>query len=93
MHPDLVWPGCGPSPYADERPLRIPPGPTVETVIAVGMERNFLDRNFESCELVGRVTNRYGVANQAIEGHADLFVCRRLRRPWPDFWAHFQYYG
>jgi hypothetical protein len=67
--------------------------PPPQTVIAVGMDRDFLYRNFESCELVGRLTNRYGIENNVIDGYADVFVCRRLRQPWPDFWEHFQYYG
>ena len=67
--------------------------PPPQTVIAVGMDHDFLDRNFDSCELVGRLTNRYGVENSAINGYADVFVCRHLRQPWPDFWEHFRYYG
>jgi hypothetical protein len=64
-----------------------------ETVIAVGLHRDFLDQSFESCELVGHVTSRYGIVNSAIDGYADVFLCRHLRQPWPDFWKHFQYYG
>jgi len=67
--------------------------PSPETVITVGMDRDFLYRNFESCEVVGRLTNRYGIENSVIDGYADVFVCRHLRQPWPDFWEHFRYYG
>ena len=67
--------------------------PPPRTVIAVGMERDFLDRNFDSCELVGRLTNRYGVENSAINGYADVFLCRDLRQPWPEFWRQFKYFG
>jgi 4-amino-4-deoxy-L-arabinose transferase-like glycosyltransferase len=67
--------------------------PPPKTVIAVGMGRDFLDRNFGSCELVGRLSNPYGIENQSIGGYADVFVCRNLRQPWPDFWQHFRYYG
>lgn len=26
-------------------------------------------------------------------GNPDLYVCRNLREPWPEFWAHVQYFG
>jgi len=67
--------------------------PPPETVIVVGMSRDLLDQNFASCELVGRLTNPYGITNNAIDGYTDVFLCRRLRQPWPDFWKHFQSYG
>ncbi|HEY1209482.1 MAG TPA: glycosyltransferase family 39 protein [Terracidiphilus sp.] len=67
--------------------------PPPETVIVVGLHRDILDQNFASCELVGHLTNRYGITNSAIDGYADVFLCRKLRQPWPDFWKHFQYYG
>jgi 4-amino-4-deoxy-L-arabinose transferase-like glycosyltransferase len=67
--------------------------PAPQTVITVGMERDFLFRNFESCQLAGRATNRYGIGNLAIVGYEDIFVCRHLRQPWPEFWKHFQYFG
>ena len=67
--------------------------PPPETVIVVGMSRAFVDRSFASCELAGRLTNRYGVVNHAIAGYEDVFVCRQLRQSWPEFWKHFQYFG
>ena len=67
--------------------------PPPQTVILVGMSRDFVEGNFESCELAGRLTNRYGIDNATIDGYADVFVCRNLRQPWRDFWAHFRSYG
>src|SRR5271157_4349278 len=67
--------------------------PPPQTLILVGLRRDFAEQNFESCELVGRVTNRYGIENDTITGYADVFVCRNLRQPWPVFWQHFRYYG
>ncbi len=67
--------------------------PPPETVIVVGMHRDLLDQNFASCELVGHLTNPYGITNSAINGYADVFVCRHLRQPWPDFWKHFRSFG
>jgi 4-amino-4-deoxy-L-arabinose transferase-like glycosyltransferase len=67
--------------------------PPPETLIVVGMHRDLLDQNFESCELVNHLTNPWGITNNAIDGYADVFLCRHLRQPWPDFWRHFQSYG
>ncbi len=67
--------------------------PPPQTVITLGEHRDFLEQNFESCVLAGRAANRYGIVNRAVAGWDEIFVCRRLRRPWPEFWKHFQYYG
>ena len=67
--------------------------PPPQTVITLGEHRDFLEQNFESCVLAGRATNHYGIVNNALAGWDEIFVCRHLRRPWPEFWKHFQYYG
>ena len=67
--------------------------PPPETVVVLGMHRDFVDRNFESCVLAGRVTNRYGIANSSVADWNEIFVCRHLRQPWPAFWKRFQSYG
>jgi hypothetical protein len=67
--------------------------PAPETVIILGEHRDFGEQNFESCELVAHVTNKYGIENSAVAGYADVFVCRGLRRDWPEFWKGFQYFG
>jgi len=66
--------------------------PPPQTVITLCEHRDFLEKNFDSCVLAGRVSNRYGIANSAV-GWDEIFVCRRLRQSWPEFWKHFQYYG
>ncbi len=67
--------------------------PPPELLIVVGMDSSFVNHNFESCVIAGQVTNRYGIDNKAIDGWADVFVCRHLLQPWPVFWQHFQYFG
>jgi hypothetical protein len=67
--------------------------PPPQTLIVVGLSRDVLERNFESCVLAGHVTNRYGVLNEETTRHPDLFVCRQLRQPWPAFWKQFRNYG
>lgn len=67
--------------------------PPPETVIVVGFSRERAEQLFTSCELAGRITNRYGVANEETRFHPDIFLCRDLRRPWPLFWPEFRYFG
>lgn len=67
--------------------------PPPETLIVIGFSRQFGDRYFESCELAGRITNRYGVANEETTDHTDILVCRHLRERWPQFWKKFRRYG
>ena len=47
---------------------------------------------FETCELAGRVTNRYGVRNEET-GHSAIYLCRGLRQPWPAFWEGIKSFG
>jgi hypothetical protein len=67
--------------------------PPPQTVISVAMDPEFLVKNFESCELVGTLTKPFAIQNHALSFYSDLFVCRNLRKPWPEFWRHFQDYG
>src|SRR5215469_4810951 len=67
--------------------------PPPQTVIAVEMDPSFLTQNFESCERVGTLTKPFGIQNYALSFYPDLFVCRNLRKPWPEFWSHLRYYG
>ncbi|HEY2124336.1 MAG TPA: glycosyltransferase family 39 protein [Chthoniobacterales bacterium] len=67
--------------------------PPPATLIVIGLSREFLERNFESCEVAGQVSNRYGVLNEETREHPDIFVCRRLRLPWDEFWKAFRHYG
>jgi len=66
--------------------------PPPQTIIAVNMDPDFLERSFASCQVAARLSNRWGIANSAVP-NADVYVCRGLRKPWPEFWAKFQYYG
>jgi hypothetical protein len=67
--------------------------PPPQTVIAVGEDPSFLTQNFESCERGGTLTKPFGIQNQALSFYPNLFVCRNLRKPWPEFWTRLQYYG
>ena len=67
--------------------------PAPEILIVLGMSARDVNRLFESCKLAGHVTNRFNVVNDETRYHPDIFVCRNLRYPWPDFWKQFRYYG
>jgi hypothetical protein len=67
--------------------------PPPETVIVLGLAREFLERHFTSCELVAQTSNAYGVANEETTRHRDIFVCRGLREGWAEFWKTFRHYG
>jgi 4-amino-4-deoxy-L-arabinose transferase-like glycosyltransferase len=67
--------------------------PAPQTLIVVGFPSYTLERIFRTCDLAGHVTNRYGVKNEETRDHPDIFVCRGLRQPWPEFWKHFRYFG
>jgi 4-amino-4-deoxy-L-arabinose transferase-like glycosyltransferase len=67
--------------------------PPPETVIVLGMSRRWVNEHFAACELAGHTGNRYGVPNEETEDHPDIFVCRGLQQPWPEFWKNFRRFG
>jgi len=67
--------------------------PPPHTVIAVGFKPNELNQIFASCQVAAELSNPYGVVNDTFADRAQVYVCRNIRLPWPEFWKHFQYYG
>jgi hypothetical protein len=67
--------------------------PPPETLLLIGFSREFGDRHFESCEVIGHNTNKHGVANEETTEHPDILLCRHLRENWPEFWKTFRRYG
>ena len=67
--------------------------PPPQTVIVLGMSADDANDLFESCELAGHTKNVFAVQNEETKDHRDIFVCRNLRYPWPEFWKQFRYYG
>jgi 4-amino-4-deoxy-L-arabinose transferase-like glycosyltransferase len=64
-----------------------------QTLIAVGLDDDFLKEHFGSCELVAHNTNPYGVINEESRYHPGIYLCHHLLQPWPEFWPHFQRFG
>jgi 4-amino-4-deoxy-L-arabinose transferase-like glycosyltransferase len=60
--------------------------PVPETVIVVGYSREFLQEEFTSCVVGGRVWNKYGVMNEETIEDPEIFVCRGLKEGWEEFW-------
>jgi hypothetical protein len=67
--------------------------PPPETVIVIGLTRQQVEEIFRVCELAGHTGNRYGVENEETRNHPDIFVCRRMRQSWQEFWKGFRYFG
>ena len=68
------------------------PSPPPKALIVVGMGDEYRNQYFDSCEVVGHVTNPYGISNEETD-RPDIYLCRKLRQSWPDFWHDFRYYG
>ncbi len=73
--------------------LRGYPDPPPKTIVVLGLDRKGVDSIFGSCELAGHNGNRYGVKNEESQDHPDIFVCRDLRLPWPEFWRKYRHFG
>jgi hypothetical protein len=67
--------------------------PPPQTVIAVGFKPSALNQIFASCQVAAQLWNPYGVVIDIIRDSDQVYVCRNIRVPWPEFWKHFQYYG
>jgi 4-amino-4-deoxy-L-arabinose transferase-like glycosyltransferase len=60
--------------------------PPADVLIVVGYSQAFLEQEFASCVVAGHVRNRFNVANEETVEDPQIFVCRGLKEPWPEFW-------
>ena len=67
--------------------------PPPETLIVIGLTRSNVDSIFTTCIWAAENTNPYGIVNEENRDHPDIFICRGLRQPWPDFWKGFHSFG
>ena len=67
--------------------------PPPELLIVLGSSREDLEDKFESCQLVGHITNREGVHNEETTRHPDIFLCRHLRGDWRAMWSKARRFG
>jgi Dolichyl-phosphate-mannose-protein mannosyltransferase len=61
--------------------------PAPDVVIVAGYPRDFLEAEFASCVVGGRVWNRNGIANEETVEDPEIFVCRGLKGGWAEFWG------
>ncbi len=67
--------------------------PPPQTLIVVGADLDDLQGEFTSCRLAAHIWNRFGLENEETRDHPNVFVCHTLRKPWPEFWKTFRYFG
>jgi hypothetical protein len=67
--------------------------PPPQTLIVIGYPDDMRARIFESCQFAAPITNRYAVKNEETSNYPTIYVCHGLRKPWPEFWKDFQYFG
>ena len=64
-----------------------------QTLIAIGLDDDFLKEHFEQCDIVAHNANPYGVINEESRDHPDIYLCHHLLQTWPEFWTHFHRFG
>ena len=67
--------------------------PPPQVLIVLGLSAHDVNQLFRSCEVAGHLTNKLNVINDETKDHPYIFVCRKLRYDWPEFWKQFRYYG
>lgn len=63
------------------------------SLIVLGLRREYADAYFTGCVVAGRNQNRFGVKNEESQDHPDIFLCDGMRLSWPEFWKHFRLFG
>jgi 4-amino-4-deoxy-L-arabinose transferase-like glycosyltransferase len=67
--------------------------PPPQALIVLGYNLTHASSLFKSCQIVGRITNRYGVMNEESEDHPTILLCREPRFPWPVLWQRLRSFG
>jgi len=67
--------------------------PPPQTLIVLGADPDDIAKAPATCALAGTVTNRFGVENEETRNNPQIFVCRDLRRPWPELWKRLRGFG
>ena len=66
--------------------------PPPQTLVVVGFDPAIL-AIFQSCALFAPIATPFNIQNDETNDHRAIYVCHNLRRPWPQFWKSFQYFG
>ncbi|HEY1422372.1 MAG TPA: glycosyltransferase family 39 protein [Candidatus Acidoferrum sp.] len=67
--------------------------PPPQTLIVVGRDLDEIEDLFDSCRPAAHTWNYFGVMNEETRGHPNIFVCRTLRQPWPEYWKTARRFG
>ena len=67
--------------------------PPPETLIILGTTIDDAAPRFRSCEVAGRVSNRWGVENEESRDHPQILLCRGPRAPWDVIWPRIRSFG
>jgi hypothetical protein len=67
------------------------PDPAITTLIVLGDTCEAASKYVKSCEVAGKISNRYGVRND--EAGLNILICRGLRRSWQEIWPELQRFG
>jgi hypothetical protein len=66
--------------------------PPPQTLLVIGFDSDLL-RLFQNCTFIASITTPFNIQNEETSNHRAIYVCHNLLIPWPEFWAHFQYFG
>jgi hypothetical protein len=64
-----------------------------QTLIILRYDYTYATGLFKSCQIAGRITNRYNVMNEESEDHPTILLCREPRFPWPELWKRLRSFG
>lgn len=67
--------------------------PPPQTVIILGYGQEAAHRLFQGCQVVGQVTNRYGIENEESSWRPTIMLCQAPKQPWPELWPHLRSFG
>jgi hypothetical protein len=66
--------------------------PPPETLIVVGFDPYYLNLLFDQCTVEGSTVNSYGIDND-LANPPQIYVCRKVRYPWNEFWEKMKHYS
>ena len=67
--------------------------PPPSTLIVLGADPEDIASTPANCTSAGRASNSYGVDNEETRDNPEIFICRDLRIPWPQFWLQMRSFG
>jgi hypothetical protein len=68
-----------------------PPPESATVVLSVGIDKKLLARNFQSCQVVGKLDTGIKVINPEVG--KELNICRGPRTSWQSMWPEFRHYN